>query len=291
MHIGLIGLALVLAVIVRSSWSPATVDSWEQRWQRALGALLSPFLLLLATAIAVLQMGHHGQMMGMPVGRIGCLIALGFLGSGLVLVVVLAALGWRSRHRVSTYPTVAASGQMARLLDIDALFAGQVGFWTPTLIVSRGLLHKLSAEQIAAVLTHEQAHYYYRDPFWFFWLGWVRRFTAWLPNTAALWEELLVLRELRADRWAAQTVDPLLLAESLLQVVQSQVVQSAATVPAHSYSVAFGGAEPLTRLEERIDALLEPGDRPLVAAPALQWRAWAGLLIGLLPLLTLPLHS
>ncbi len=286
MHIGLIGLALVLAAMMRARWSSPAADSWEQRWQKALGALLSPVLLLGATAIAVLQMGHHGQMMGMPVGRIGCLIALGFLGGGLLLLLALAALGGRSLHRVSTYPTVTASGQVARLLDTDALFAAQVGFWTPTLIVSRGLLHSLSAEQTAAVLTHEQAHHYYRDPFWFFWLGWVRRLTAWLPNTAALWEELLVLRELRADRWAAQTVDPLLLAESLLQVVQSST-----TVPAHPYSVAFGGAEPVTRLEERIDALLAPGDRPLVATSALQWRAWAGLLIGLLPLLTLPLHS
>ena len=55
--------------------------------------------------------------------------------------------------------------------------------------------------------------------FGFFWWGWLRRLTEWLPHSKELWQELLLLRELRADQWAAQQVDPLVLAESLLLMV------------------------------------------------------------------------
>jgi Zn-dependent protease with chaperone function len=51
-------------------------------------------------------------------------------------------------------------------------------------------------------LAHEQAHAHYRDTFWFFWLNVL---TSWLPHTEALWQEILFLREIRADEKAKES--------------------------------------------------------------------------------------
>jgi Zn-dependent protease with chaperone function len=96
-------------------------------------------------------------------------------------------------------------GEHSRVLDNPIPFSALIGFWQPELIVSQGLLNTLDQDHLEAVFKHEQGHYYYRDTFWFFWLGWVRSISAWLPNTEALWQELLLLREMRADRWAGST--------------------------------------------------------------------------------------
>lgn len=133
---------------------------------------------------------------------------------------------------------------------------------------------------LESVLAHEQGHYHYRDTFWFFWLGWVRSCTGWLPNTDALWEELLVLRELRADAYAASQVDPLLLAESLLLVVNSTPILS-------PICCAALGSPGTNRLEQRIDALLAPP----ALTPEAQVQFWNSFLLALLPLITVIFHT
>lgn len=284
MHLTLILVALAVAVWVRLGWANVEANvgagaaaPWRARWQQTLGRFLFPPLLFGVTAIAVLSMGTQGQMMGLSVGWWGYLLAAAFLTTALLQLGWLAWQGWRSLHQLRTYPTLSQNDATARLLDTPSLFAAQIGFWQPQLVVSRGLLAKLTADQLRAVLTHEQAHLHYRDTFWFFWLGWLRHLTAWLPHTEALWQELLLLRELRADQWAAQRVDPLLVAESLLLVVQSSL-----TEPDFACSVASANFH-LDRLEERIDALLDP-EPPQPTAQT--W--W--LLLAFLPLLTLLLH-
>ncbi|HEY9642406.1 MAG TPA: M56 family metallopeptidase [Coleofasciculaceae cyanobacterium] len=279
MHLTLILLAGTLAGLVRVIGSRAVqANPWAMRWQQTVLAFLLPPLLLLMTAIAVLCMGTQGQMLGLPVGWIGYLLALGFLGVAIGWLLRLSWLGWRSLQHVQTYPVVAVQGAIGRILDTAQLFAAQVGFWQSQLVISQGLLDRLTTEQLEAVLTHEQAHVYYRDTFWFFWMGWLRSFTVWLPNTEALWQELLLLRELRADQWAAQTVDPLLLAESLLLTVQD-----AAAAP--DLGAAFSAVAPLGRLEERIEALLAPPEpSPFKGLSSL------GLAIALMPLLTVLFH-
>jgi Zn-dependent protease with chaperone function len=143
------------------------------------------------------------------------------------------------------------------------------------------LLKTLDAAHLEAVLIHEQAHFLHRDTFWFFWLGWLRRLTVWLPQTEALWQELLVLRELRADQHAAQTVDGLLLAEALLSVV------SAPTLETEPGFAAFSATAVRDRLSERIEALLTA---PL-PEPVLPWWTWLWFGIILLPLLVIPFHA
>jgi Zn-dependent protease with chaperone function len=209
-----------------------------------------------------------------------CLV-LGCVGFAIGFGLRLATEGWQSLRQIRSYPQINLDCKPARLLDSSVPYSAQIGFWQPELVVSQGLLRTLKPEHLQAVLVHEQAHHYYRDTFWFFWLGWLRRITAWLPNTEALWQELLVLREIRADRWAASRVDALLVAESLLLVVSDPMMAS------ESFSAAFSRATPINRLQERIDALLAEPESP---SPASSW-AWSWVLIALLPLVAVPFHS
>jgi beta-lactamase regulating signal transducer with metallopeptidase domain len=232
------------------------------------------------TALAVLCMGPQGQMIGLHSDWFSYCLVLGCVGFAVGFCLKLAAEGWQSVQQIRTYPQIELEGRLARLLDNPILFSAQIGFWQPELVVSQGLLQTLKPEHLEAVLTHEQAHYYYRDTFWFFWLGWLRRITFWLPNTEALWQELLILRELRADRWAVGRVDALLLAESLLIVVSAPMMAS------ESFCAAFSRAAPHNRLQERIDALLEPES----STQSSLW-TWSWVLLVLLPLLAVPFHS
>gem|GEM_PF-1996989 len=190
-----------------------------------------------------------------------------FSGNFLLFVCHTSYSGWRSLQSARHCPLVHLEGKQVRLLNTAALFAGQIGFWQPELVVSQGLLQTLSPNHVESVLAHEQGHFYYRDTFWFFWLGWVRSCTAWLPNTDALWQELLVLRELRADSYAASQVDPLLLAESLLLVVSNGSVFSQSEICCAALGDSVGD-----RLEQRIEALLAPPNH----TPEAKFPSWHG---------------
>ncbi|MBE9040572.1 M56 family metallopeptidase [Oscillatoriales cyanobacterium LEGE 11467] len=280
MHLVMILATVGLAWGMRLSVPNDTLDD-GRRWQRALMCFLFSPLLLVATAVAIACMGTQGNMVGWIDGWPSYVIALGFLGFMVLFFAHLAREARRSLRRIRTYPQQTFAGKPGRLLDSTIAFSAQIGLWQPELVVSRGLLETLDAEHLEAVLAHERAHVYYRDTFCFFWLGWIRRCTAWLPNTEAWWQELLLLREKRADRWAARRVDPLLLAESLLLVVRSPLEQS------ESFCAAFSCLAPQSRLEERIDALL---DETSASGKTSLWR-WAGLLVALIPLLVVPFHT
>lgn len=280
MHFVMILAALASAWLLRCSWSEPT-GNWTTRWQRSLLLFLLPPLLLLMTALAVLCMGPQGQMIGMHTDWFSYSLALGYVGMSVFFGVTLAVAGWQSLQRIRTYPQINLEGTPVHLVDHSVPYSAQIGFWQPALVVTEGLLESLKPQHLEAVLTHEQAHHYYRDTFWFFWLGWLRRCTAWLPNTEALWQELMVLRELRADRWAAAHVDSLLLAESLL------LVASAPMLASESFCAAFSCAAPRNRLQERVDALL---GEPESSTPLSSW-TWSWVLLALLPLFAVPFHS
>jgi Zn-dependent protease with chaperone function len=274
---------------------------WANRWQRGLLAFSLPPLLLLAMAIAVLTMGRHGSMLGWSVGWLGYGSALGLVLWTLFQLLLQTYLTTLSCRRVGTLPQVPLASEVARLLSTEVPFAARVGFWRSQLVLSSGLTEQLSPAQFQAVLRHEQAHLEYRDTFWFFWLGWLRRSLPWLPATEALWQELLLLRELRADRWAARDCDPIALAESLLALAQA----GKGAEPGWALfadEVLEGG--PVSRLEQRLDALLTPGFVPALgqagqaqpddeASEELQAPRWvmASLALAALPLLTNLLHQ
>lgn len=281
MHLMIILAALALAWLVRLQWVD-TKGNWHQRWQRLLWFFLFPPLLLLMTALAVLCMGPQGTMVGLQSGWFSYWLTLIFIGLAGILCLKLAWEGWCSVQKTRTYPLENLGEETGRVIETGALFSAVIGFWQPELVVSQGMLNTLTPEQFATVIAHEQAHYYYRDTFWFFWLGWVRSCTCWLPNTEALWQELLLLRELRADRWAAQKVDPLLLAESLLLVVGYELM------PSNSFCAAFSAVAQKDRLTERVEALLTEVNCPF--QPQFNW-LWLWLLLAFLPLATLPFHT
>jgi hypothetical protein len=233
------------------------------------------------TALAVLLMGPQGQMIGLHTDGFSYGLVVGGVGLAIGFCLKLAIQGWQSLQTIRTYPKIDLDGKSARLVDTSTLFSAQIGFWQPELVVSQGLLETLKPEHLQAVLSHEQAHHYYRDTFWFFWLGWLRQITAWLPNTEALWQELLLLRELRADHWAAGRVDALLLAESLLIVVSTPMMAS------ESFCAAFSRATPHNRLQERIEALLGEAE----SSPPSSFASWIWVVFALLPLVAVPFHS
>jgi Zn-dependent protease with chaperone function len=258
--------------------------SWQMRWQKALVCFVLPPLLVVITAIAVLCMGAEGQMIGLQAGRLSYAIALIFWVYSIVRIGQLAWGGWQSLQKLQDLviesENVNLVNEPVKLLNMPMLFAAQIGFWRSHLFVSQGLLDTLDADHLEAVLLHERAHAHYRDTFWFFWLGCLRQVMPWLPNTQALWEELLLLRELRADRWAAQYADGLLLAESLLAMVSSNMH------PTPTFAAAFGATNPSDRLEERVNFLLAAPE-PL---PQFSWRSLFWIGFSLLPLAVLPLH-
>ena len=280
MHLIMIFLVLALAWLVRIIDLPKT-GNWTTRTYKTLLLFLFPPLLLLTTSFAVLCMGYSGQMFGLQTGWFSYLLALTFLGFSVFKLCQLVNEGLHTVNQIRTYPVQKLNSENCRLFDTSLPYSALIGFWQPELVVSQGLLDSLTSDQLEAVIAHEQAHYYYRDTFWFFWLGWLRSIAFWLPNTEKLWQELLILRELRADNWAAKIVDPLTLAESLLLVVSQPVISLT------NFAVEFSAVAPLNRLNERIEALLTPDQMKY----QINGWSWIWLILLLLPLAAVPLHN
>jgi Zn-dependent protease with chaperone function len=277
MHLLMIITAVAVAYRLRSSGN-IPQGNWHLRWQKTLFLFLFPPLLIFMTVTAVVCMGTEGKMGGMYTNSFSYILALISLGFFNILGIKLVLGGWKAIKSARECPQVNLNGKKVRILQTRALFAGQIGFWQPELVVSEGLLDTLSPLHLESVLAHEQGHYQYRDTFWFFWLGWMRSCTAWLPNTEPLWQELLVLRELRADSYAASQVDPLVLAESLLLVVSNNPITSDVCC------AALGAGD---RLEQRIEALLTPSE----TISAAQLQSWHIFLLAFLPLITVIFHT
>jgi hypothetical protein len=224
-------------------------------------------------------------MLGLPSGHFsyGVAIAMGLWGT-ICLLIQLRQVK-RTLTEINRYPQREFNGLSLRLLDVAFPYCAQVGFWRSQLILTQGLLDLLSEEQLAAVFAHEKAHDYYHDTFWFIWLNSLRSMSVVLPHTGLLWQELLLLREMRADHQAAQTTDPFLLAESLLLIAQTihRAESFDFTAPA---SVPFHEAQQ-NRLCDRVDALLAPTK---IETEGKGWM-WILLLLTLIPLITIPFHS
>ncbi len=287
MHLIVIVLVLAIAWRLRTTEILVT-GTWSDRWQQLLFLFLFSPLLLIITAVAIIYMGFHGSMLGIKASWLGYGIAVGFLIFVGCCLLNLTWQGYRSLKQLQIYPTQKIAETTARVLDTDFPYSAQVGFWNSQLVISRGLLTSLDRQHLLAVLAHEQAHADYRDTFWFFWLNWLRTCTAWLPNTDLLWQELLLLRELRADSQAAKQVDFLLLAESLLTVAQAPLAASMPlganfNDPSCDWLCQLAERD---RLEVRIDSLLTAAE----VNPQMSWQSWIWLLWLSLPLLIIPLH-
>ncbi len=293
MHSLLLSLGILVALLLRQWAKHKAVhrgnQSWPQRWQGTLGLFLIPPLFLGMAAIAVLAMGLRGSMLGVSVGWPGYWAALGICGLGWVSLLSEGFCCWRSHQRIRQLPKIQVQGVEAYALATPLPFAGRVGLWNADLVVSQGLLDLLQPEELECVLLHEQAHRHFQDTFWFFGLGWIRRWSTWLPQTEALWQELLLLRELRADHWAAQFTDPLCLAETLLKVARGAATAGQATEPMPWAMAPF--ADETLRLEERIEQLIEPEPGPQATGWGDRLTLGLAYTCVLLPLLSALSHS
>ena len=283
MHLIMLLTIFVIACGLRSTWTETPVAHWRDRWHRTLQLFLLPPLLLFTSSIAVIWMGPHGQMVWDWEGWFSYFLAIGFLGFTVIYLLKLARDSQKILNQIYSHPISIVQDCQARILDLVVPYSAQIGFWQSNLIITKGLLDTLDPEHLAAVLAHEQAHYYYRDTFWFFWLGWLRRITSWLLQTEAIWQKLIVLRELRADRWASKQTDPLLVAEALLLVVQNTPMF------AEPFCALFNQAASTDRLNQRIDALLMMTEIESINR-SINWWFWLCLLLSLLPLLIIPFH-
>ncbi|MEM8778077.1 MAG: M56 family metallopeptidase [Cyanobacteria bacterium P01_G01_bin.49] len=283
MHSLMILMALCFALGIRLC-VPLSIIPWSNRWQRSLVYFLAPPLLLLMTDVAVILMGYHGEMLGFPASRFSYLLAILFLCFVLFRGTQLAYQGWYSTKNIQNFPKKTVNGNQAIILETSFPYSAQIGFWQPELVISQGLLDTLDTDHLNAVIAHEQAHANYRDTFWFFWLGWLGKITFCLPHTQALWEDLLLLREIRADQKAAQKVDPLTLAESLL-IVSQKINQISTLNPLGVVEAAFHDINTANRLEERIDALFDESDYL-----GCDKSDWGFILLTLLPLFSVPFH-
>ncbi len=289
MHLIVLVAIFGLAWGLRYTWTENEQPNWISRWHLTRSRLILPPLLLFTTSISIVWMGPHGRMVWVGNDWLSYNLAISWLGIAGLYLLKLTVTGWQMLQQVRTYPTTQLGGKTVRILDLPTPYIAQIGFWQPELIITTGILDRLSTEHLAAVLAHEQAHYRYRDTWCFFWLGWMRGITAWLPQTEVMWQELLVLRELRADRWASRQTDPLLVAEALLLVVQNTPVFT------EDFCTAFSQSLPVDRLNQRIEALLEidrtNDPQPKKLPQLLDLRSWIYLLIGFSPLLVVFFHN
>ncbi len=281
MHVSLMGGAIATAILLRLGFTHRCLH--DAHWLTVLSLFLISPLLLLTTAVAIIIMGPYGHLVSPLEGWFSYGIAWLFL---LFSVGLLGYLGWLAHISIANiqqYPQRPVHNTLSRVMDEDTAFSAQIGFWSSELIISQGLIDTLDTDHLAAVIAHEQAHHHYRDTFWFFWLGWLKRLSWWLPYTNMLWQELLLLREIRADNWATQSVDRLTLAESLVQVIAAPL--SPITVANFSCTV------PTSRLSRRIDALLSDHDYGFQPQWSLiTYGCIAGLVVGLFPLCSIPFH-
>lgn len=284
MHLGILFLAASLIILVRVI---ALRDNPRLAYGAALAHFALPPLILLTTALAIVAMGNQGEMWGMALGRGSYRLALAFLGISLLLLATRFAQLLFTLRRLQSYGSLNLGSQTVRLLPFPFPYSAQIGFWRPQLVVSQGLIDLLSSEHLEAVLAHEDAHAQYKDTFWFFWLGWLGQLTPWLPYSEALWQELLLLREIRADHWAAERQDPLLLAEALTFVNQAihrpsgDLFEPSLAIPFHQHQQRFLA---------RVNSLIEPALSDSLVKTYSRGQLLALFALTLLPFLFIPLH-
>lgn len=280
MHFLIICLGLLLAYSVRLI-SGLPQFKYQKKWSYSLFFFAFPPLVLLMTSIVIISMGYHGEMWGIKPSKISYGLAVSFLIWSIISLIKLSIQLAQTIKHLHQYSQVNIQGKSVRLLKTSFPYAAQIGFWQSELLVSQGLIELLSPEHLTAVISHETAHQKHKDTFFFFWLSWLEKLTFWLPNNQLLWNNLLLLRELRADHTASQEIDFLLLAESLLMVTESAMTET------QKFNYDFVCPLINYRLQERIDALIDTND----SVSKFNWSNLIWLILIFLPWITMPYHN
>lgn len=322
MHAHMIVIAVVIACLLRvlslsiirvSANKPSSnIDgqqNFQRHWAKTLSAFLVPPVFLMMTALAIVIMGpsscHALE------GWLSYYLSIFFLFTAGLLWTRIGWNGFISQRAVRRAPSQVIRTSLGpvrgHILDLPIAFSAQVGCWNPSLAVSSELIAHLDEAHLSAVIAHEKGHVHYKDTFWFLWLGGFRRLTFWLPGTEHLWQELLLLRELRADRWAIQHVDKLVLAESLMRVVSMptsslsasnlfapNILTSKSPKFETTTAASFSCPASTDRLSRRVEAILAEDTTCKSENQRLRGNHWISSWISiggsLTPLLTIPFH-
>jgi Zn-dependent protease with chaperone function len=164
-----------------------------------------------------------------------------------------------------TATEIGLGGRVA-LLDAPERFSFAHGFLTPRVVVSRGLVGGVSAEELRAILEHEHYHVRNLDPLKVVLVQALSAAFFFLPALDSLRAGYLAGRELAADRRAVEACGSRPLAGALLKVVRGPKWSEMDGV------AAIGGPE---LLEVRV-AQLETGIQPKLTTPSIT-RAMASL--------------
>ncbi|AUC60617.1 Zn-dependent protease with chaperone function [Cyanobacterium sp. HL-69] len=290
MHFLVIFLAIICAYIIRYI-SQISFFKNKRNWSYSLFFFIAPVLLILMSSIAIVTMGYKGQMWGFQATIISYILAWLCLGFAIINLLIYAIEIKFVSQKIDKFKEKEVLGQKVKILETSFPYAGLMGFSTQEkgflqslnksyLVLSKGLIQLLSKEHLQAVMAHENAHQLHNDPLIFFCLSYCKRITFWLPNNDILWQDLVLLRELRADNTASKSVDFLLLAESLLIVTQTAMKEKS---PLDNSMVC-----PFInfRLNERIDALINDDD----SFRNFRWYQLSWMLLVFAPFFTIPFH-
>lgn len=280
MHFILIFSALFIAYGIRLI-SQFKGINYQKKWGLSLFLFAFPPLLLFMTCVTVFFMGYHGKMWGIEASKFSYDLSVAFLIFALFTFLKITWDLYQLSILVNKYPSQNLFDKNIKILETSFPYAAQVGFWRSQLVMSNGLIEILSEEHLKAVIAHESAHEIHKDTFFFFWLSYLERLTFWLPNNQNLWNNLLLLRELRADKKASETIDYLLIAEALLIVTNTAINSPPPLI--FNLECPFINC----RLEERIENLLDNSTN----FSTLNWQQINWLILLLIPWLFFPFHN
>lgn len=280
MHLFLIVSTLCLIYLIRLV-SKFVAVKYQQSWGLVLFFFAFPPLILLMTCVTIVCMGYQGEMWGIRASKFSYILAILFILYSLFTLTKTSLNHYRSCHKIAQYPTKSIFGYDYKFINISFPYAAQIGFVRSHLVISKGLIELLSEEHLKAVIAHELAHEKYKDTFLFFWLFYLKQVGFLLPNNDDLWQNLVLLRELRADKKASETVDFMLIAESLLKVALA--VNNQEKFNQLGFDCAFDNY----RLQTRIDSLINDND----SVKKINYLDVIWLVLILTPWLFFPFHN
>lgn len=222
--LAIVALALaapVPIVLARASWPTLAPARALVLWQAvALAGGLSMIGAITSAGVALIP--HHTLLGGIVIG-----IGVGLAGHllGHLAATVLSVARSRSRHRalldLLTSPDPARPSTVILDAPTPLAYCLPQGFGSIT-VLSRGLLDRLSPDELAAVIAHERAHLTQRhDIVLIAFRAW-HSALPWFPIAARASEEVAVLVELLADDTARRTVPDGVLARAIATVSASR---------------------------------------------------------------------
>lgn len=263
-----------------------------------LWALLSPLLGPGVGELTLLRVGPAVEAASVAAPPLTPL-AWTLLGGTVILFVtqelLRAVLGVRRWQRAERHPDAALAALADRLvaefrrqglyrrrqrapgvaaLDLDRPVALLAGLHAPTVLVSRGLVARLDADQLEGVLAHELAHAALGGNRRLLVLWGLRALQAHNPAALVMFRSLTQRLEFACDALAAQvTGKPAALASALMVVHRSQPGAGPEGAPNAARTTAARADRKL--LETRVRALLDPKPDATPGPAAV----WAGALL------------